>query len=91
MNCPVCHGKDPVHLNDLPLLYRCELCTHTFSGAPSDPNAVYSDDYYVEDHKNWFDHPNTELFEFIGSSLPPGGGGCEFSTLAAAREICFTI
>jgi 2-polyprenyl-3-methyl-5-hydroxy-6-metoxy-1,4-benzoquinol methylase len=51
-------------------LFRCSRCTHAFSrpDSISEPEA-YSDSYYEEQHKRWFEHPNVELFGRIADYI----------------------
>jgi 2-polyprenyl-3-methyl-5-hydroxy-6-metoxy-1,4-benzoquinol methylase len=54
-------------------LYRCKRCTHAFSHLEVMREFErYEDNYYDVEHRRWFDHPNTALFERIAKSIPPG-------------------
>jgi 2-polyprenyl-3-methyl-5-hydroxy-6-metoxy-1,4-benzoquinol methylase len=72
MHCPVCgYGKVPLE-EKLPevSLYYCNNCSHRFS----DLNATrkkedYSEEYYVEKHKKWFENPNIELFSYLHDKI----------------------
>ncbi|HET9162858.1 MAG TPA: class I SAM-dependent methyltransferase [Solirubrobacterales bacterium] len=50
-------------------LYRCASCSHAF-GFPRE-HETYDDDYYEIEHRRWFDHPNTALFDQIAEAIPP--------------------
>jgi 2-polyprenyl-3-methyl-5-hydroxy-6-metoxy-1,4-benzoquinol methylase len=52
-------------------LYRCKTCTHAFS-VPSSIAVpeTYGPDYYDEQHRRWFEHPNLELFRAVLHFLP---------------------
>jgi 2-polyprenyl-3-methyl-5-hydroxy-6-metoxy-1,4-benzoquinol methylase len=54
-------------------LYRCPRCTHAFSHLDSVREfEQYRTSYFEEDHKRWFDHPNTALFRQIAAVIPNG-------------------
>jgi 2-polyprenyl-3-methyl-5-hydroxy-6-metoxy-1,4-benzoquinol methylase len=54
-------------------LYRCPHCTHAFSHLDSVRGfEQYQASYFQEDHKRWFDHPNTALFRHIATAIPNG-------------------
>jgi len=72
IHCPVCgstHVKNVVSTG-LCKVASCGFCAHeyTHSSLIFNPE-VYSDEYFVESHKNWFDNPNLELFEFIHNKI----------------------
>lgn len=52
-------------------LYRCKTCTHAFS-VPSSIAVpeTYGADYYDQQHRRWFEHPNLELFRAVLQFLP---------------------
>jgi 2-polyprenyl-3-methyl-5-hydroxy-6-metoxy-1,4-benzoquinol methylase len=49
-------------------VYRCVSCTHAFS-VPRE-HETYEDDYYEVEHRRWFEHPNTALFDHIAEAIP---------------------
>lgn len=49
-------------------LYRCASCSHAF-GFPRE-HETYDDDYYAIEHRRWFEHPNTALFDQIAATIP---------------------
>jgi 2-polyprenyl-3-methyl-5-hydroxy-6-metoxy-1,4-benzoquinol methylase len=49
-------------------LYRCTSCSHAF-GFPRE-HETYDDDYYEVEHRRWFEHPNTDLFDQIATAIP---------------------
>lgn len=69
MECPICGGPTismPPHPESD--LHRCTSCSHAF-GLPQQ-HETYDDDYYDVEHRRWFEHPNTTLFEQIAVELP---------------------
>jgi 2-polyprenyl-3-methyl-5-hydroxy-6-metoxy-1,4-benzoquinol methylase len=65
--CSVCRGTVSLERR-LPEvdLFRCEACDHCFSDlSRATTSEQYGDDYYLSTHRNWFEHPNWRLFEFI--------------------------
>ena len=72
--CPIC-GSGSVLMARHPEtdLYRCRRCTHAFSYLNSVREfEQYQSSYFEEDHKRWFDHPNTPLFRHIAEVIPNG-------------------
>ena len=64
--CPICNNK--AHLNyDLRdvFLYYCQNCEHRFSIIKSNCEETYDDSYYLAKHRNWFENPDTELYDTI--------------------------
>lgn len=54
-------------------LFRCEECTHAFTQPDSIRRPeLYGAAYYDEDHRRWFENPNTDLFERILGEVPHG-------------------
>jgi SAM-dependent methyltransferase len=50
-------------------LYRCPGCDHCFSDLSRTlDRELYHRDYYDLTHRNWFEHPNLDLFETIHST-----------------------
>jgi 2-polyprenyl-3-methyl-5-hydroxy-6-metoxy-1,4-benzoquinol methylase len=47
-------------------LFRCNKCDHCFSDVNSMENQEnYEENYFLEEHKNWFQNPNIKLFNKI--------------------------
>ena len=66
-------------------LYRCRHRTHAFSHLDSVKEfEQYQSDYFEEEHKRWFENPNTALLRQIASVIP---SGASFSTWAAVKAI----
>ncbi len=67
LKCPVCNRKsEPYKKLQEVDLYRCNNCSHCFTDIDTIiNNETYSNDYFEEKHKNWFDNPNIRLFEYI--------------------------
>lgn len=64
VQCPICYDSNKTNLEDGRLnLYKCNSCLHTFT--VTQKKEEYHDDYFQKTHKNWFDNPNYELFDFI--------------------------
>lgn len=66
--CPIC--KEQALLTDSHLrLFRCPCCTHAFTvGVLADPR-LYSEEYFQERHKNWFNNQDYGLFRFFYNVL----------------------
>jgi 2-polyprenyl-3-methyl-5-hydroxy-6-metoxy-1,4-benzoquinol methylase len=62
--CTICNAKSKIELQTLEAeIYRCPSCSHSFSKIKFHNKIVYNDNYYNEEHKNWFAYPNTKFFE----------------------------
>lgn len=70
--CPVCAAENSLFiLRSDADIYQCPSCSHVFSDPASITDAEqYGPDYYESAHKNWFEHPNIQLFSWIHSALP---------------------
>lgn len=71
--CPIC-GAPAKFAYDHPdaEIWRCTSCEHAFSRLDTvRVEEQYGSEYYEEEHKNWFLHPNTALFEWINQNIPP--------------------
>ena len=54
-------------------LFRCQACSHAFTQPESIRSPErYEASYFEEDHRRWFEHPNTELFERVLAEVPKG-------------------
>jgi len=103
MTCPVC-GKISVvefKTNEADIL-RCPECHHCFSHVHKNNEHIqYSDEYYSDDHKNWFENPNYSLFEKIYkiisadnrkiAVLDIGCGKCDFLKYLNEKNSTFTL
>ena len=70
IQCSVCNNSDKVILEDEPLsLYRCGTCRHVFKNLPTKFEETYDEEYYSEEHKNWFANPDYQLFYFIHNEI----------------------
>lgn len=66
--CPVCGTKSVAdgHSQDANL-FRCPDCDHCFSDVASIRRVeMYDQSYFEEVHKNWFAHPDVDLFRGLG-------------------------
>jgi 2-polyprenyl-3-methyl-5-hydroxy-6-metoxy-1,4-benzoquinol methylase len=73
--CPVC-GKAaaPAYSHADAIIFRCPACTHAFSALDTLSHLEdYGPAYYEETHKNWFLHPNRDLFSLIAGQLEERG------------------
>jgi trans-aconitate methyltransferase len=62
--CPVCNQASVVQhrLDDL-TLRRCSSCDHCFTDLESiDQFEQYQPEYFEREHRNWFLHPNLDLY-----------------------------
>jgi 2-polyprenyl-3-methyl-5-hydroxy-6-metoxy-1,4-benzoquinol methylase len=67
--CPVCAGEKN-ELDDQKLfVFRCSDCTHLFTVIPPILQDSYSEDYYTEKHRQWFENPDLALFARIVADL----------------------
>jgi len=64
--CSVCRGAARLEIR-LPEVdvFRCQVCDHCFSDLSRAAAEQYGDDYYSKTHRNWYEHPNLPLFEYI--------------------------
>jgi 2-polyprenyl-3-methyl-5-hydroxy-6-metoxy-1,4-benzoquinol methylase len=65
VQCPICFKKDALLSSSRLCLYQCPSCTHTFTLPQDTPQEHYDEEYFQEEHKNWFNNPNIPLFDFI--------------------------
>ena len=65
--CPICRSEAVLEAPSHPevVLLRCGNCSHCFTDPGSVSEEAYDESYFVEAHRNWFDHPNTKLFELV--------------------------
>jgi len=67
--CSVCRSKNTI-LTKGPLnIYRCNICTHEFTFVLKDRQEDYGKDYFLTEHRNWFNNPDTGLFDLIYREL----------------------
>ena len=67
--CTICESN--VHLalkDDFLNIYRCAQCDHEFT-VIIENHMLYTEDYYTQQHTNWFNNPNYRLFEFIYTNV----------------------
>ena len=65
LTCPICAAPSAVEhrLEDFTLC-RCSECDHCFTDMNSiDRAEQYEADYFEEEHRNWFLHPDLDLYE----------------------------
>ena len=67
-SCPICSEKI-VLINARMDLYKCFSCTHPTSILPPEKQEPYSENYFVETHKKWFDNPQLDLYDRVFNSL----------------------
>lgn len=66
VQCCVCLGRGTTQLIDpIRKIHRCRVCTHAFTEGVTDSNEIYVEEYFDEEHKHWFNNPNTRLFRWI--------------------------
>lgn len=66
--CDICQSKATLDYRvENFSIYNCKNCNHRFSllSESFDIQKEYDENYYIEKHKNWFENPNFELFDFI--------------------------
>jgi SAM-dependent methyltransferase len=62
----VCQNDQQIKTIDKRMnIYYCGNCQHTFTNVEKQNKDDYSDKYYDEDHKQWFNNPNYWLFDLI--------------------------
>lgn len=84
MPCPVCLAEEKTLLFNVPgaTISQCAHCSHTFSHDFDTPHVeVYNDSYFQEQHKNWFENPNYELFKKIAATCEKTFGNKNISVL----------
>ena len=64
--CPICNNSASLNyeLRDVFLFY-CQPCEHRFSIIKSNCDETYDESYYLAKHKNWFENPDTKLYDTI--------------------------
>ncbi len=65
--CPVCgHGKKELMRFGKTVICECTQCGHVFTSIVDIvPEAIYTENYFTEKHKNWFANPDLVLFADI--------------------------
>ena len=68
--CPIC-ASAAVFTHEHPDadIFRCPSCTHRFSKIRPAAEEGYDAEYFAETHRNYFEHPNTALYEQIASYI----------------------
>jgi SAM-dependent methyltransferase len=75
MHCTVCHSLATPQPNSLDArIFYCKTCCHRFSVLLEGEEEEYSEEYFLETHKNWFANPNYALFDAIAIRIPPKRG-----------------
>jgi len=65
MKCSICGSTKIVREDKLLGIFNCEECSHTFTMIPKSEQEDYNPEYFMEQHKNWFNNPNLELFNLL--------------------------
>ncbi len=65
MKCSICYRQTGRQIDRQNNLHMCLSCSHTFKNIPNEKQERYLEDYFIENHKNWFSYPNYRLFKFI--------------------------
>jgi SAM-dependent methyltransferase len=66
----VCNRYEEVAIEEPKLrLYRCHKCCHVFKDISSAEQEPYCEDYFTDQHKNWFDNPDYNLFKLIHDKI----------------------
>lgn len=85
-SCPVCgHAAAKVFDHPDAEIFGCPSCSHCFSDPQSVAEEAYGPDYYEETHKNWFENPNTALFEQIRQQALKFGARCSLFDVGCGR------
>jgi SAM-dependent methyltransferase len=71
ISCTICKGASFGEFTFKNLtLCRCTHCGHRFTRHDSLENPKeYDEEYYLSEHKNWFNNPNIELFDKVYSLI----------------------
>ena len=67
LQCPICNNEAE-HYTSLKevVLFYCKFCKHRFTDFNSiKKKETYSVNYFSDKHSNWFNNPNTKLFDYI--------------------------
>lgn len=68
--CPIClNFKVKVEDEKLSVFY-CKLCNHRFTLIGKEKRKKYTQSYIASERKNFFEHPNYKLFDYILGKLP---------------------
>jgi len=69
-DCSVCLKGENAILEDVDLkLNRCKSCKHVFKTVEKTDEEKYKDEYFSDEHKNWFSNPDYKLFNFISHEI----------------------
>jgi 2-polyprenyl-3-methyl-5-hydroxy-6-metoxy-1,4-benzoquinol methylase len=68
--CPICSNTH-IRVEDKKLdVFYCKLCNHRFTLIEKGKHKKYTPDYIDSERKNFFEHPNYKLFDYILKKLP---------------------
>ncbi len=67
MHCHICNHTDVAMLDKPFEVYFCKHCSHEWSALPPERQETYSQEYFREIHKKWFEHPHLSLFNQINA------------------------
>ena len=67
MNCTICEKEGRVDGNTKDAkLWRCVDCGHCYTDVSDiKNNEKYANDYFIEKHTNWFEHPLYKFYDKI--------------------------
>ena len=103
MRCPICGSESQLdQAHPEVILHRCWKCWHRFSQLkPDTTSEPYDADYYEKTHRNWFAHPDLNLFGQIArlidrepeprSLIDVGCGNGNFLQFLARRHPTMTL
>lgn len=101
MKCTVCNGDSALWVKLQKLeLRKCLSCSHVFTDLSTIQQETYSEEYYLEIHRQWFENPNYKLFSLIHqdlskrnvtSVLDAGCGNGDFLKYLAKNQNCSAL
>ena len=70
-NCSICNSEsEKVMEFEKTDIFKCKVCSHYFSkNIKISPEEVYSTDYFLQSHKNFFKYPDISLYKKIENSI----------------------
>lgn len=74
-DCYICSGNSKIIMSfEDSDVFVCSQCKHIFSGnLRLSSDKIFTPEYIEEDHKNWFNNPDINLFKIIQSAILKSG------------------
>ncbi len=85
-NCPICLTESQeAYIHPEGILMRCPSCSHCFFNQRTLEQEIYSEEYFIKTHKNWFQNPNYRLFKSLARSVTDYGKGARVLDVGCGR------